>query len=65
MTSSFSNSNRLRANALSASLRGSMIAATLSAALGVILVWGVGFSPIEIFHNAAHDVRHSNGFPCH
>lgn len=35
------------------------------AALGITLLWGVGFSHIEAVHNAAHDTRHSNGFPCH
>lgn len=35
------------------------------AALGVTLLWGVGFSHIDAVHNAAHDTRHSNGFPCH
>ncbi len=35
------------------------------AALGVMLLWGVGFSHIEAVHNAAHDTRHSSGFPCH
>jgi cobalt transporter subunit CbtB len=25
----------------------------------------VGFSHIEAVHNAAHDYRHSMGFPCH
>jgi cobalt transporter subunit CbtB len=25
----------------------------------------VGFSHIDVVHNAAHDVRHSNAFPCH
>jgi len=39
--------------------------ALLAAALGVFLVWGIGFSQIEAVHNASHDVRHSNGFPCH
>jgi cobalt transporter subunit CbtB len=29
------------------------------------MIWGVGFSHIAAAHNAAHDVRHSNGFPCH
>ncbi|HEX6957038.1 MAG TPA: CbtB domain-containing protein [Ferrovibrio sp.] len=37
----------------------------LAAFLGLFLVWGVGFSPIAAIHNAAHDTRHSNGFPCH
>jgi cobalt transporter subunit CbtB len=33
--------------------------------LGLFVVFMVGFSPIEAVHNAAHDVRHSNAFPCH
>lgn len=37
--------------------------ATLS--LGLIVVYFVGFSPIMRAHNAAHDTRHANGFPCH
>jgi cobalt transporter subunit CbtB len=37
----------------------------LAAFLGVFLLWGVGFSHIDVVHNAAHDTRHSNAFPCH
>lgn len=33
--------------------------------LGVFVIGMVGFSHIDIVHNAAHDVRHSNAFPCH
>jgi cobalt transporter subunit CbtB len=33
--------------------------------LGLFIVGVVGFSPLEAAHNAAHDVRHSNAFPCH
>lgn len=33
--------------------------------LGVFVVGMVGFSHIDVVHNAAHDVRHSNAFPCH
>ena len=40
-------------------------AAILAGLFGIFLVWGVGFSPIEALHNAAHDTRHSNSFPCH
>lgn len=32
---------------------------------GLIVVYAVGFSPISFAHNAAHDARHANGFPCH
>jgi cobalt transporter subunit CbtB len=34
-------------------------------ALGFFVLGMVAFSPIEAVHNAAHDVRHSNAFPCH
>lgn len=37
----------------------------LAAFLGVFLVWGAGFAQFDVLHNAAHDTRHSNGFPCH
>jgi cobalt transporter subunit CbtB len=33
--------------------------------LGAFVVGGVGFSHIAAVHNAAHDYRHSMGFPCH
>jgi cobalt transporter subunit CbtB len=39
--------------------------ALLAALLGAFIVLGVGFSHASALHNAAHDVRHSNGFPCH
>ena len=39
--------------------------AILAAFLGLFMVWGVGFSDISAVHNAAHDLRHSSGFPCH
>jgi len=34
-------------------------------ALGIALVFIVGFVPVSAFHNAAHDVRHTMAFPCH
>jgi cobalt transporter subunit CbtB len=37
----------------------------LALALGLFIVGVVGFSNIDVVHNAAHDVRHSNAFPCH
>jgi cobalt transporter subunit CbtB len=42
-----------------------LIAATMAALLGALVIWGVGFSPISALHNAAHDTRHSMAFPCH
>ncbi|EPJ51789.1 MAG: cobalt transporter, subunit CbtB [Osedax symbiont Rs2] len=33
--------------------------------LGFALVLFVGFAPMEVIHNAAHDARHAFAFPCH
>ncbi|WP_447745314.1 CbtB domain-containing protein [Pseudomonas nicosulfuronedens] len=33
--------------------------------LGALLVYFAGFSHLQAVHNAAHDTRHSAGFPCH
>jgi cobalt transporter subunit CbtB len=41
------------------------VQAIMAMALGLFVVGVVGFSDISIIHNAAHDVRHSNAFPCH
>ncbi|SEQ12171.1 cobalt transporter subunit CbtB [Faunimonas pinastri] len=32
---------------------------------GALIIGVAGFSHIEAVHNAAHDTRHSNAFPCH
>ena len=42
-----------------------LAAAVFAAILGAFVLWVVGFSHIDIAHNAAHDTRHSAGFPCH
>ena len=39
--------------------------AVLAMGLGLFIVGIVGFSHVDVIHNAAHDVRHSNAFPCH
>ena len=39
--------------------------ALAAAALGVMILWAVGFAPAGIVHNAAHDTRHTMAFPCH
>jgi len=40
-------------------------AALLSSVLGLALLYGMGFAPMQALHNAAHDSRHSASFPCH
>ncbi|MBO4224134.1 MULTISPECIES: CbtB domain-containing protein [Bradyrhizobium] len=42
-----------------------IVQAVLAMALGLFVVGMVGFSHISAVHNAAHDVRHANAFPCH
>ena len=42
-----------------------VVAAFCAAFLGLFVIWGVGFSHIAALHNAGHDTRHSNAFPCH
>ena len=42
-----------------------LFAAVMAALLGSFLLLGVGFSHSDLLHNAAHDARHSIGFPCH
>lgn len=52
---------RVRQGARAAALS----AATIVALFGGVFVYGIGFAGAEILHNAAHDVRHANNFPCH
>ena len=33
--------------------------------LGIVILYGAGFVQTSAAHNAAHDMRHSQGFPCH
>jgi cobalt transporter subunit CbtB len=35
------------------------------AMVGAMLVFTVGLAQSETLHDAAHDVRHATGFPCH
>ena len=37
----------------------------VTALLGVVILFAVGFAPINVVHNAAHDARHVHAFPCH
>ena len=50
---------------LVAGMRARLAAGLLAGILGLAMLYGVGFSPIEALHNAAHDTRHAVPFPCH
>ena len=48
------------------SVKTASVAQSLTAiVLGLFVVGFVGFSHVEAVHNAAHDTRHANAFPCH
>lgn len=36
-----------------------------AAIFGLIILFAVGFAPMDVAHNAAHDTRHTLAFPCH
>lgn len=48
-----------------ATRRDAMVAAFLALFLGSVLTFGAGLAGSDELHNAAHDWRHSMGFPCH
>ena len=33
--------------------------------LGTVFLYGAIFVQTSVVHNASHDVRHAQGFPCH
>jgi cobalt transporter subunit CbtB len=59
---------RITATTQAASLTrkaGILVQAALAILLGALVIGVAGFSQLEVVHNAAHDTRHANGFPCH
>lgn len=49
----------------SATVRDRLLPAFFATMLGCLILGITGFAHIEAVHNAAHDTRHANGFPCH
>jgi cobalt transporter subunit CbtB len=45
--------------------RSGLAAAFFAAFIGFSIVSVTGLVQADTLHNAAHDVRHANGFPCH
>jgi cobalt transporter subunit CbtB len=52
---------KARLNARAAALAAAMMVAVL----GGVFIYGIGFAGANVLHNAAHDARHANNFPCH
>ena len=55
----------VRVHGRSETIKEKILAATLAGMLGIGLVYFAGFAETSALHNAAHDGRHSAGFPCH
>lgn len=60
-TSTASSSNALPVSATHSAL----LQLAASAALGLVMFYGVAFAESPLVHNAAHDVRHVTVKPCH
>ncbi|MET3130644.1 cobalt transporter subunit CbtB [Oxalobacteraceae bacterium GrIS 1.11] len=54
-----------RADAQSQVWKDQILPVLLAGCLGTLLLYGAAFASTEALHNAAHDGRHSAGFPCH
>jgi cobalt transporter subunit CbtB len=65
MTTKTLSAHTLSAGAFAASRLEILRAALVVFTLGAGLVYLAGFSFPSAAHNAAHDTRHSLGFPCH
>ncbi|MGE0211234.1 MAG: CbtB domain-containing protein [Parvibaculaceae bacterium] len=53
------------ATATTISTQQRLLTGVVALALGLFMLIGVGFAGSTVLHNAAHDTRHSIGFPCH
>lgn len=52
-------------NAIQTQTKSSLLPLIFTAFFGASLVFLSGFAQSQTLHDAAHDMRHSTGFPCH
>ena len=52
-------------NLTSATATTNVMSVVFVAFMGAALVFAAGFAQSQTLHDAAHDMRHSTGFPCH
>lgn len=57
--------DRSVANSVAAGARTRLVPALMAVAIGLILIYASAFAEMPAMHDAAHDGRHSAGFPCH
>jgi len=54
-----------QSSSASSPLAHTLVQTTGALIFGVVVLFAVGFAPMDVAHNAAHDTRHSLAFPCH
>ncbi|MCP1198183.1 CbtB-domain containing protein [Notoacmeibacter sp. MSK16QG-6] len=59
------NQNHTLAEPAITSQTNGVAALLLSVVFGFGVIFAVGLAQADALHDAAHDVRHANGFPCH
>ena len=42
-----------------------LLSVAFVALIGTTILYAAGFAQSAALHDAAHDVRHASGFPCH
>ena len=52
-------------NTTTTSTRASEKTTALLSVLGMVILFAAGHAQSATLHDAAHDVRHATGFPCH
>ena len=57
--------SKVDTEAPSQALANNSVQMVAAAILGMVVLMGGGFAPMDVAHNAAHDTRHSFAFPCH
>lgn len=65
MTIQHSVSTDIRASTAISAVRSKSLQLVSAFFLGAVILYGAGFVSTSAVHNAAHDMRHSQGFPCH
>jgi len=52
-------------SAAQSSVRTGLLPIMAAALVGVTLIYFTGFAQASVYHDSAHDTRHTLAFPCH
>lgn len=65
MSSIVSLFNKIQTRSIPAIWKDKILPSLLAFIIGCTVIFAMGFTETAQLHNAAHDGRHSAGFPCH